>query len=83
MISHQRCLHAGNTEEIYAEVVLGLGEVLVGNFPGRALSFTCSKSNLDAPTVRTFGTSGYKTSSVSWLLDCKFGRKCMSHKAST
>ena len=29
--------------EIYAEAVLGLGEALVGNYPGKALSFTCKK----------------------------------------
>jgi alpha-glucan,water dikinase len=33
-------------EELYAEVVLGLGETLVGNYPGRALSFICNKSDL-------------------------------------
>jgi alpha-glucan, water dikinase len=33
----------GNTNEIFAEVVLGLGETLVGNFPGRALGFTWDK----------------------------------------
>lgn len=33
----------GDSSEIYAEVVLGLGETLVGNYPGRALSFTCGK----------------------------------------
>jgi alpha-glucan,water dikinase len=32
-----------NSEELYAEVVLGLGETLVGNFPGRALSFVWDK----------------------------------------
>jgi alpha-glucan,water dikinase len=32
-------------EEIYAEVVLGLGETLVGNFPGRALGFVCRKGS--------------------------------------
>jgi alpha-glucan,water dikinase len=31
--------------EIYAEVVLGLGETLVGNYPGRALSFSFPKSD--------------------------------------
>merc|ERR1712072_837798 len=30
----------GDSGEIYAEVVRGLGEVLVGNYPGRAFSFT-------------------------------------------
>jgi alpha-glucan,water dikinase len=34
----------GNRDEIYAEVVPGLGETLVGNYPGKALSFTCEKS---------------------------------------
>jgi alpha-glucan, water dikinase len=33
----------GNGDEIYTEVVLGLGETLVGNYPGRALSFLFSK----------------------------------------
>jgi len=32
-----------NADEIYGEVVLGLGETLVGNFPGRALAFTWNK----------------------------------------
>jgi alpha-glucan,water dikinase len=33
----------GNRDELYAEVVLGLGETLVGNYPGRALSFIWDK----------------------------------------
>ncbi|MEC4684829.1 MAG: PEP/pyruvate-binding domain-containing protein [Nitrospirota bacterium] len=33
----------GDSDELYAEVVLGLGETLVGNYPGRALGFTCRK----------------------------------------
>ncbi|QDZ23333.1 alpha-glucan water dikinase [Chloropicon primus] len=36
----------GDEGEIYCEVVKGLGEVLVGNYPGRALSFTCDKEAL-------------------------------------
>lgn len=36
----------GNRAEIYAEVVLGLGETLVGNYPGRALGFVCRKADL-------------------------------------
>ena len=36
----------GDPGEIYCEVVKGLGEVLVGNYPGRALSFTCNKEAL-------------------------------------
>jgi alpha-glucan,water dikinase len=33
-----------NASELFAEVVLGLGETLVGNYPGRALSFVCDKT---------------------------------------
>ncbi|HTU92409.1 MAG TPA: PEP/pyruvate-binding domain-containing protein, partial [Gemmataceae bacterium] len=36
----------GEREEIFAEVVLGMGETLVGNYPGRALSFLCRKNDL-------------------------------------
>ena len=41
------------TEEIYAEAVLGLGEALVGNYPGRAFSFTCGKGAPE-PKVLSF-----------------------------
>jgi alpha-glucan,water dikinase len=33
----------GNSDELFAEVVLGLGETLVGNYPGRALSVVWNK----------------------------------------
>jgi len=33
----------GNRDELYAEIVLGLGETLVGNHPGRALRLACNK----------------------------------------
>jgi alpha-glucan,water dikinase len=33
----------GARDEIYAEVVPGLGETLAANYPGRALGFTCRK----------------------------------------
>eukprot|EP00291_Cryptomonas_curvata_P021640 CAMPEP_0172172742 /NCGR_PEP_ID=MMETSP1050-20130122/12626_1 /TAXON_ID=233186 /ORGANISM="Cryptomonas curvata, Strain CCAP979/52" /LENGTH=1504 /DNA_ID=CAMNT_0012844337 /DNA_START=29 /DNA_END=4543 /DNA_ORIENTATION=- len=42
---------SGDTAEMYAEVVVGLGEVLVGNFPGRALGFSMRKDGRAAPTV--------------------------------
>ncbi|HEY5914284.1 MAG TPA: PEP/pyruvate-binding domain-containing protein [Verrucomicrobiae bacterium] len=35
----------GNRDELYAEVVLGLGETLVGNYPGRALGFVWEKKS--------------------------------------
>lgn len=46
-----------DANEIYAEVVLGLGETLVGNAPGQALGFTVRKDeDLDAvtPIVRSY-----------------------------
>jgi len=39
--------------EIFAEVVPGLGETLVGNDPGKALSFTCNKGE-DVPRIVAF-----------------------------
>lgn len=33
------------------QVVKGLGETLVGAYPGRSLSFICKKNNLDTPLV--------------------------------
>jgi alpha-glucan,water dikinase len=36
----------GTRDEIFAEIVLGMGETLVGNYPGRALGFLCRKSGL-------------------------------------
>ncbi len=35
----------GNAGELYAEVVLGMGETLVGNYPGRALGFVFRKGD--------------------------------------
>ena len=43
----------GNQDEIYAEVVPGLGETLVGNYPGKAFSFTCRKGK-DEPQLLAF-----------------------------
>ncbi|RMD53780.1 MAG: hypothetical protein D6828_04970, partial [Nitrospirae bacterium] len=37
--------------ELYGEVVLGLGETLVGNYPGRALSFICNKNTMEIEIV--------------------------------
>ncbi len=34
----------GDANEIYAELVLGMGETLVGNYPGRAMSFVVNKA---------------------------------------
>ncbi|CAL8469831.1 g9373 [Coccomyxa elongata] len=43
-VAHTTHPTKGNTEEMYVEVVSGLGEALVGNWPGAALSFTATKA---------------------------------------
>ncbi|XP_057856016.1 alpha-glucan water dikinase, chloroplastic isoform X2 [Cryptomeria japonica] len=40
-----------DSSEIYAEVVKGLGETLVGAYPGRAMSFVTKKSDLSSPKI--------------------------------
>ncbi|KAK9117218.1 hypothetical protein Sjap_016165 [Stephania japonica] len=42
---------SGDSSEIYAEVVRGLGETLVGAYPGRSLSFVSKKNDLNSPKV--------------------------------
>mmetsp|Transcript_43979 Transcript_43979/g.104093 ORF Transcript_43979/g.104093 Transcript_43979/m.104093 type:complete len:1491 (+) Transcript_43979:153-4625(+) len=39
--------------EMYAEVVVGLGETLVGNYPGRALGFAMNKDGSGDPQVQS------------------------------
>ncbi len=41
----------GNRDELYAEVVRGLGETLVGNYPGRAMSFIFGKASQRATVL--------------------------------
>lgn len=41
----------GDSSEIYAEIVKGLGETLVGAYPGRALSFVTKKTDLNQVKV--------------------------------
>ncbi|ESQ54882.1 hypothetical protein EUTSA_v10024230mg [Eutrema salsugineum] len=42
---------SGDSSEIYTEIVKGLGETLVGAYPGRAMSFITKKTNLKSPIV--------------------------------
>lgn len=41
----------GNRGEMYAEVVRGLGETLVGNYPGRAMSFVVDRAGGNATVL--------------------------------
>jgi phosphoenolpyruvate synthase/pyruvate phosphate dikinase len=54
---------SGERSEIYAEVVKGLGETLVGAYPGRAMSFVCRKDNLESPKVNNT-SSNYHLSPI-------------------
>lgn len=40
--------------QMYGEIVLGLGEVLVGNYPGRALSWTFTEGENSQPEIIAF-----------------------------
>ncbi|XP_057975075.1 alpha-glucan water dikinase 2 isoform X2 [Malania oleifera] len=53
-VVHTRNPLTGDMSEIYAEIVKGLGETLVGAYAGRALSFITKKGNLKYPTVTSY-----------------------------
>ena len=55
--------------ELYAELVQGLGETLVGNYPGRALSFTVTK-NADG-TVSPPTLNGYPSKNTVLRVPCE------------
>ncbi|KAK9163424.1 hypothetical protein Syun_004326 [Stephania yunnanensis] len=50
-VIHTRNPLSGDNSEIYAEIVKGLGETLVGAYAGRAMGFTAKKSYLDSPII--------------------------------
>ncbi|MCO5597363.1 hypothetical protein L7F22_051439 [Adiantum nelumboides] len=52
-----------DSSEIYAEVVKGLGETLVGAFSGRALSFVAKKTDLKSPQI-----TGYPSKQVGLFI---------------
>jgi alpha-glucan,water dikinase len=47
----------GDATQLYAELVLGMGETLVGNYPGRAMSFVVDKAGGKA-TVTAYPSKG-------------------------
>ncbi|CAE8626465.1 unnamed protein product [Polarella glacialis] len=48
----------GDPGDLYAEVVVGLGEVLVGNYAGRALSFSAPRDGSSPPKIVTLPSKG-------------------------
>ncbi|PPD77874.1 hypothetical protein GOBAR_DD25186 [Gossypium barbadense] len=55
-VIHTKNPLSGDTSEIYAEIVKGLGETLVGAYPGRAMSFIAKKNNLKSPIVTCYAS---------------------------
>jgi alpha-glucan,water dikinase len=54
-VIHSASPFGGTKEELYAEVVFGLGETLCsGNYPGRAFSFSCRKSKILKPRIKSY-----------------------------
>ena len=47
----------GSADEVYVEIVVGLGEVLVGSYPGRSLGGVVNKSALKAALQQQQGSS--------------------------
>lgn len=48
----------GDPNKLYAEVVVGLGEVLVGNYAGRALTFVAPRDGSSPPSVIALPSKG-------------------------
>ena len=53
-VLHTTNPQTGDANEIYGEMVCGMGEALVGNFAGRALSFVAKKNDLSNVKVTGF-----------------------------
>ncbi|PRQ20992.1 putative alpha-glucan, water dikinase [Rosa chinensis] len=53
-VIHTKNPLSGNTAQIHTEIVKGLGETLVGAYPGRAMSFITQKANLNSPIVNCY-----------------------------
>ena len=49
---------SGAENDIFGEIVIGLGETLVSNDPGRAMSFSCSKGDVSNIRILSFPSKG-------------------------
>ncbi len=50
-VIHTKNPSTNDDNEVYAEVVLGMGETLVGTYEGQSLSFTFNKSKISLSYV--------------------------------
>jgi alpha-glucan,water dikinase len=53
--------------EMYGEIVVGQGEALVGNAPGRAFGFTCAKQDGAQPVVKSLPSKGTALWGKGWI----------------
>ena len=56
-----------DTGEMYGEIVVGQGEALVGNAPGRAFGFSCSKQSGAEPVVKSLPSKGSALWGKGWI----------------
>lgn len=57
----------GDASEMYGEVVVGQGEALVGNAPGRAFGFACVKQAGAQPVVKSLPSKGAALWGKGWI----------------
>eukprot|EP00930_Biecheleria_cincta_P036068 TRINITY_DN24767_c0_g2_i1.p1 TRINITY_DN24767_c0_g2~~TRINITY_DN24767_c0_g2_i1.p1 ORF type:complete len:241 (+),score=48.50 TRINITY_DN24767_c0_g2_i1:60-725(+) len=57
----------GDPSDLYGEVVVGLGEVLVGNYEGRGLSFVAPRNGSKAPCITTLPSKQVALSSTGLI----------------
>ena len=56
---------AGDKEQMYIELVQGLGETIVGNWPGCALSYTAEKAHLPSLAVASAAPESFPDGLIS------------------
>ena len=56
-----------DVSEMYGEVVVGQGEALVGNAPGRAFGFACNKHGGAQPRVKSLPSKGLALWGSGWI----------------
>ena len=56
-----------DASEMYGEIVVGQGESLVGNAPGRAFGFTCQKTDEAEPVVKSLPSKGAALWGSGWI----------------
>jgi len=56
-----------DASEMYGEIVVGQGEALVGNAPGRAFGFACAKTDGAEPVVKSLPSKGAALWGKGWI----------------